>query len=418
MSQPTTRNAGPSVEAPAKRSLVTALHDRTMRVPLLWSVVGRLPLYLVGIALVVSTASRDANYLSAGLLLAGYTLGIAVVAPFVARRVDRYGQPPVLLVTGVTYPLALTGFVYADHAPLATQLACIVVAGAANPPISGCIRSLWRASGSSLEQVGLSIEAVLGEVFRISGPLLLSVLLFWADAATALVVGGLLAGAGAIGFATTGAARSTRTPQARHADSDRRDRLGAFRSAGLVRLLAVLVSFGVALGIYNVAVPAFVQDHGADQDVGLIFGVWGVGGIIGGLWYGRHTLRRSTEAAFATGTLAMCACTALVTLAWDNWSLGVVLLLLGAVTAPVTVISYQLVSRTARTGYVTEAFTWAITVSLGGSALGSQIGGLVLDAFGTGAAFVGVAVVMLLVATGVYVVRHRLAEPAATASTG
>lgn len=397
---------------PAKNSLVAVLHDKTMRTPLFWSVIGRFPIYMVGIALVVSTASRDSNYLSAGLLLGAYTLGIAVVAPFVARRVDRLGQPPVLLITGIVYPLALTGFVYAGRGSLTTQVVFVLLAGATNPPISGCIRSLWSASGSSMERVGLSIEAVLGEVFTIGGPLLFSLVLIWGSADAALLVGGLLAGVGAIGFATTQASR------ARRVAAIERDSLGALRSAGLIRLLTVLLTCGVAAGVYNVAVPAFVNDHGSAHDVGLIFGVWGVGGILGGIWYGSRTLRRPVELAFVIGTLAMSVCSVLVMLAWDNWSISAALFLLGAVGAPATALSYQLVARTARAGYVTEAFTWAITVSLAGTAVGAQLGGLVINAFDTRAAFLAVVVVMLLATAGAYAMRHRFedhAEPVPTA---
>ena len=411
--EPPETGPGTSSAVPtAKNSLVAALHNKTMRAPLFWSVIGRFPLYLVSIALVVSTASRDSSYLSAGLLLAGYSLGIAIVAPFVARRVDRYGQTPVLLITGVAYPAALAGFVYIGHRSLGTQLACAVIGGATNPPISGCIRSLWSESESSMERVGLSLDAVLGEVFAIGGPLLFSLVLLWGSASTALIVGGLLAGVGAIGFAATQASRARRA-----AAISERDSLGALRSAGLVRLLVVLITAGVATGVYNVAVPAFVNGHGSAHDVGLIFGVWGVGGILGGLWYGSRTLRWPAELAFAIGLLALSACSVLVLLAWSNWSISAALLILGMVEAPATAISYQLVARTARAGYITETFTWAITVSLGGAAVGAQLGGLVVNAYGTRAAFLGVVVVMLLVTAGAYAMRCRFADTAETLPT-
>ncbi|GAA1371269.1 MFS transporter [Catellatospora chokoriensis] len=397
---------------PAKNALVAALQDQTMRGPLFWSIIGRSPIYLVAIALVVATTSRGSTYLSAGLLLAGYTLGVALLAPFVARRVDRYGQPSVLLITGIVYPVALIGFVYAANASLTTQLACVVVAGATNPPLSGCIRSLWSTSGSTMERVGLSIEAVLGEIFSIGGPLLLSLVLFWGSADTALILGGLLAGVGAIGFAMTRASRATQATKAQREATGERDPLGALRSPGLVRLLFVLATCGIAAGVYNVAVPAFVTAHGSAQDIGLIFGVWGIGGIIGGLWYGSHTLRQPAERAFAVGLLAMGACAALVLLAWDNWSIAAALFLLGAVGAPVTAISYQLVARTARADYVTEAFTWAITVSLAGSAVGAQLGGLVINASDTEATLLAVVVIMVAAAAGAYAMQHRFADAA------
>lgn len=391
--------------APTRNPLVAVVHDKLMRTPVLWSMVGRFPLYLVSIAMVVVTASRGLSYLAAGLLLAGYSVGTAALAPFVARYVDRYGQPPVLLITGVVYPLALIGFVAASPKAVAVQLVCTVVAGAAIPPISGCVRALWRSASGDSERAGLAIEAVLGEINIIGGPLLFSLVLFFGSAGTALVIGGVMTGAGAIGFATSRAARQ------HGVTTGKRDALGALRSAGLVRLLVVLLIAGIATGAYNVAVPAFVNEHGAAHDLGLVYGVWGVGGIFGGLWYGSRTLRRPTELVFAVSLLALSAASALVLFAWDNWSLAATLAILGMIEAPATAISYALVSRTARADYVTEAFTWAITVTIGGAALGAQLGGLVLNLSGTRATFLGVVVVMLVVSVIAFVVRGSFAKP-------
>lgn len=348
---------------PAQNRLAAALRNKAMLAPLFWSVIGRFPLYLVTLALVVFTTSRGTGYGSTGLLLACFTLGTAAFAPFVARRVDVYGQPPLLLITGVVHPLALIGFVSTESTSLATQLACVTVAGATIPPISGCVRSLWSALDST-RQVGFSLEAVLSEIFVIVGPVLLSIVLFWGSPATAVILGGMLAGAGAIGLATTRASRTWR------ATTSERNPLGALRSAGLVRLLIVLICAAVSMGVFNIALPAFAHDHGSTDSVGLIFGAWGVGGILGGLWYGGRTLRWPAELTFAVGLLILSAFTTLPLLAWDNWSMGVALALHGVVIAPVTAISYELVARTARSDTVTEAFSWAITVNIVGTAVG------------------------------------------------
>ncbi|MFJ3581272.1 MFS transporter [Streptomyces sp. NPDC090127] len=391
----------------AKNPFVAIVHDKVMRAPLFWSAVGRLPLYLISVSMVVFTASRGLSYFSAGLLLSGYSLGGAALAPFVARIVDRYGQRPVLLITGAVYPVALIGFVLADPKAVALQLVCVVVAGAAMPPISGCIRSLWSAPGNT-ERVGLSLEAVLGEVFVIGGPLMFSLVLIWGGAGSALVVGAVLTSVGAIGFAMTRASRDRKVEPV----TGKRDPLGALRSPALVRLLVLLLVAGCATGAYNVAVPAFVENHGSAGDIGLVFGVWGVGGILGGLWYGTRTFRQPSETVFAWGLLALGGASALVLAAWDNWSMGVALVVLGLLQAPVTALSYELISRTARAGYVTEAYTWAITVSVGGSAVGSQLGGLGLGAYGTSAPFLGAVVGMLVVAALAFGARRLFAAPA------
>ncbi|AUG80392.1 MFS transporter [Kitasatospora sp. MMS16-BH015] len=392
---------------PEKNPFVAVARDKAMRAPLLWSVLGRLPLYLMTVSIVVFSTSRGLSYFQAGLLLSAYSVGAALLAPFVARLVDRYGQPPVLLITGVVNPLALLGFVLADPKALALQLACMVVVGAAIPPISGCIRSLWNASGS-IERAGLSLEAVLGEAFTIGGPLLFSLVLIWGSAGSALVVCALLTGAGALGFALTRASRGRKVTTI----TGKRDPLGALRSKPLVRLLVLLLAAGVSTGAYSVSMPAFIEAHGSADHVGLVFGMWGVGGILGGLWYGSRTFRRPTETVFAWALLVLGVASALVLVAWDNWSMSVALVVLGVIEAPVTALAYELISRTAREGYITEAHTWAITINVAGSAIGSQLGGLALGAYGTWAPFLGVVAGMLVAAALAFGARRLFAEAA------
>lgn len=402
----------PAAELPrAKSWLVVALSDTAMRLPTFWSVVGRFPLYLINLALVVFTASRGSDYVSAGLLLGGYSLGAAVFAPLVGRCADRYGQTPVLLMTGIVYPLALIGFVVLVSGPLAAQLACVVVAGATTPPISGSIRSLWSAN-KGREHVGLSLETMLGNVFLLGGPLLLSVMLFCASAGVALVIGALLTGAGAIGFAATRASRT------HPAAPSVRDVLGALRSADLIHVLLVVGFSGLNTGIYYVALPAFAAGHGASGDVGFFFGAAGVGGILSGLWYGRRKLRWPTELCFALGVLIMTTACALPAIAWDNWSMSVALLLIGAAEAPVTVLMYGLIHRTAPANHVTEAFTWAITVSIACAALGAQLGGVLISTQGTRTAC-AVAFAAMVFATAIaFVARRRFTAAARLSSPG
>lgn len=401
----TPSGADTSPELPAEENqILAALRSRSMRAPLFWSVIGRFPFYLVGLALVVFTTSKDTGYLSAGLFLGAYSLGTALFAPLVARRVDRYGQTIVLLATGLVYPMSLIGFVAFESGSMTAQLACVAVAGATVPPISGCIRALWRGTGG-LEPAGISLETVLFNVFLIGGPLLLSVVLLLASPGAAIVIGGMLAAAGSIGFATT---RASRTQPA--TPSGVRDPLGALRSEGLILVLALVACTAVRTGIYNVALPAFADGHGSASSVGVFYAAWGVGGILGGLWYGSRSRRWSVQVSLRVGILVVSAGALLPVLVWDNWSMGLALVVLGSFEAPMTVILYEIISRTARATHVTEAFTWSSTISLGGSALGAQIGGLLLTSPGTQMAFLCAFTVLLVAVTIAFTTRHRLAK--------
>ncbi|KIF06230.1 MFS transporter, partial [Streptomyces sp. RSD-27] len=72
-----------------------------------WSVVSRLPVYLMSLALVLTVREQGGSYAQAGLVAALYTIGMALGSPLIARRLDRSGRAAVLTATAVAYPLAL-----------------------------------------------------------------------------------------------------------------------------------------------------------------------------------------------------------------------------------------------------------------------------------------------------------------------
>ena len=54
-------------------------------------------------------------------------------------------------------------------------------------------------------------------------------------------------------------------------------------------LLTVLLAFGVAVGIVQVAVPAFADAHGSAATGGLLLAALSAGNLTGGLVYGARS---------------------------------------------------------------------------------------------------------------------------------
>ncbi|WP_179855359.1 MFS transporter [Paractinoplanes atraurantiacus] len=390
----------------AGTSRITALvRHRSVRGPLLWSIIGRLPLYLISLALVLFFVEQDISYAATGGLLAAYTLGGSVLGPVIARRVDRQGQTWMLVVTAVLYPVLLIGTVSAVDGPRPLLIALLFLAGGAIPPVSNSIRALWSTMGLSKDErnAAYSLEAILAEVYSIGGPALLSLLIAIGDPRSAILAGGVMGGLGALGLATTRASRQWRPVPAKG------DLLGPLRSPALLTMLGVLFFCAGSLGVFNIALPAFAEAHGSGGDVGLLFAAWGVGGAIGGIWYSGRRFRIPSEQLLLIVVLVFAALMAVPLLAWDNWSMGVALALNGLAVAPVTVVAYEFVGRAARAGTVTEAFTWMITANTAGSAVGAQLSGLLVNWSGTRAAFAAAVGMVLAGALVVLVFRRVLA---------
>ncbi|MCX4680634.1 MFS transporter [Streptomyces sp. NBC_01433] len=387
------------------------LRDPHKLAPVLWSVLGRLPLYLVSLALVLFVTGEGESYKSAGTLLAVYTIGTALLSLLIARAMDAYGHRPLLVLTAVVHPMALIGFVavYPDQRWL--QYVLLFVAGGATPPVSQSIRAMWSTlpMREAERTTAYSVEAVLGEVFVIGGPLVVSAVLLVGSPAAALIVGGVMAGVGAAGLATTNLLRKTGEQHGSEGEKPGRRGLGEpLRSPNLLALLAVLGLGATSLGVYNIALPAFAVREGSAESAGVLFAVWGVGGMLGGLWYGSRSFERPQQRLLALCMAALAITTVLPVLAWGDWSMGVALVVVGFVIAPLSAIEYELIGRVAPPGTTVETFTWVMTANIGGSAIGGQLAGVLVNSHSPRAALAAATVLAGAGAAVAFLVRHRI----------
>jgi hypothetical protein len=159
---------------------------------------------------------------------------------------------------------------------------------------------------------------------------------------------------------------------ARHAHAGRRDGRG-----------------GRAFRRREVAVTAAATALGHPAAAGSLFGLWGVGSLLGGIVAARRGGGANSGRGFAAllallglGHIAVGGATGSIVL------LAVVVTAAGTMIAPVLTSAYAMVDGAAPPGTVTEAFAWLATASAVGASIGATAGGLTADAAGPAAAFV------------------------------
>ncbi|HZD69911.1 MAG TPA: MFS transporter [Actinomycetes bacterium] len=388
---------------------------RTPQVPRLVSaaVLGRLPIGMAGLALVLLVRHADGSYGLAGLAAGSFSLGAGVAAPLMGRIVDRHGQTPVLLACAVLCAAAFSGLaLVAASGPSALLPALSATAGATLPPISACMRALWSSlvgRGSAL-QTAFALEAAFQELIFITGPLLVVALIALASPVAAVLAIAATVLVGTCLFAAMPASRSWRPP------GRRGDWAGALRGAGVRTLLGVIGLLAVSFGMIEVSVPAVAEHLGSSALSGLFLSLWGGGSMLGGLIVGALTTARPPErrvvirlGAVAVGVAPLAVAMAAVP------SFAACMVLAGLGIAPAVACLYLLVDRSAPVGTVTEAFTWMTSAFTAGSATGSALGGSLVQHAGPGTAFLlalgAVAMAALLARVG----RPSLAAPRAPA---
>jgi MFS family permease len=388
---------------------------RTPQVPRLVStaVVGRLSIGMSGLALVLLVRQAGGSYALAGVVAGALALGAGVSAPLLGRIVDRNGQTLLLLGCAVVCTAAFTGIAaVAATGPNPLLPAIAAVAGATLPPIGACMRALWSSllgRGSEL-QAAFAFEATVQELIFVLGPLLVVALIAVASPTAAVLAIAATVLVGTCLFAATPASRAWRPA------SGQRDWAGALRGSGMRTILGVITLLALSFGIIEVSVPAVAEQLGSSKLSGLFLALWSGGSMLGGLTAGALTTGRPPErrvvvllgliatglaplAAAMTGVLPFAAC----------------MILAGLGIAPAIACLYLLVDRSAPSGTVTEAFTWVTSAFTAGSAMGSALGGSIVEHAGPGAAFLlavgGVSAAMLLARVG----RPSLAAPVAPA---
>ncbi len=348
-------------------------------------IVARLGIGMNGLALLFLVRSATGAYAPAGVASAGYAVAAAVAGPVFGRLADRVGPSRVLTWTAAAHPAALAGLIGAaavHSLPLLYLTAFL--AGGTYPPTTAAVRSAWSTltspeSGRHAQRsAALALETTLFEIVFTVGPLLVAGAIALAGASAALAMSAVLTLVGTIVVARGTGMRAWEPHPVEH----RSRGLGPLRVAGFPALMACVAGIGLAFGACGVGIPAFATayGHGNTQALGgILLGIWGIGSATGGVWFGTRQFGTPLPRLFARLLAAVAASMALFALMPTPWALGVALLFGGATIAPALTLENAMIARVAPVSMVNEAYTWVVTVSVAGSAVGASVAGVLAD---------------------------------------
>lgn len=354
------------------------LQRSELRQTIIASVIGRMPIGILGLAILLATQASSGSFGIAGAVAACYLAGLAAMAPVLGRIIDRSGPARTLLGCAFGFPATLVALVTALHldAPQWTAFAFAALAGATFPPITVCLRTFMRQR--LLEEAQLataySIESVLIETIFIVGPVLVALFVAYLSASAAVLFAAACGLAGTLLFL-----RSPALVHWRVEERKSRSLFGPLSLPGFVSLLAVILAYSGAFGLVEIGVTAFAAEAGKPALAGLILGLMSVGSALGGLAYGSRGWRLELARQFTLMLLLMgigVAALGLVSNALLFTALGIIA---GVVMAPALIMQSMLVARTAPSQYATEAFTWSTSCLLTGVGIGLAAGGLILE---------------------------------------
>jgi predicted MFS family arabinose efflux permease len=348
----------------------------------LTALVGRLPISIstLGIVLLVTGVGR--SYALAGALSAAFTIAGGLSSVVQGRLMDRLGQSVVLPVVTVLYAVGVVGLVTAVEAgwPAWTAFASAFLAGAAYPPAGSVVRARWShvlAGRPRDVQTAYALESVIDEVIFVIGPTAATVLATrwhpWAGLGLALVTG-------VPGMLALAAQRGSQPVPHRARSSSRA------RPPMPWRLVVVLAAVSFALGSMfsaaEVSTVAFSSEQHAKPYAGVLLACWSAGSLIAGLVTGTLPWRRSPVFRMRVGCGVLALVMVPMSFVGSMVGMGLTLFVAGFAIAPTLIALFSAIEQGVPAARLTEGIAISHTGLAAGLAPGAALAGLVIDAQG------------------------------------
>jgi predicted MFS family arabinose efflux permease len=380
---PSRRLPGPSRRPPVPSRRPPGPYRRLFALPgvrafTAGNLLARLPSGMFGVSAIVMIAGTRGSYALAGAVTATGLAATALVAPWTARLVDRYGQARIAVPAALLAALgSLALLLCVRHGAPDWTLFAAYAATATTPNTGGMSRARWnhllRDDPAALHTAN-SFEQAADELCFMLGPVCAAFLCgtFFPEAGT--LVGTVLLVGGVLLFA---AQRSTEPPP-----HPRPTAASPLRAPGVPPLLACCLALGAVFGATEVVTIAFADQHGHRTAAGVVLALQAAGSCAAGLLYG--AIRPSGPAA-RRHPWCLAALAALLTLPLTAAAAGSLPLLAGALlvagtaTAPTMVTTLTLIQERTPAGRLNEGMTLAVTGLLGGIAAGSATGGWTVE---------------------------------------
>lgn len=369
------------------------------------SIIGRLPIGIATLAILLFLQARSGSFVVAGSAAACYVLGLSVIAPVLGRMMDRLGPRPVISASAVIYPAALAALIVlvlgsASHGWI---LGAAALAGAAFPPVTICMRAMYPRllPDPALLQTAYSVDSALVETMFILGPVLVAGFVAFGAPAGAVLFAAVCAAAGAVVFLRSPGARAwvrheAGSPRPEGAMEASRSVLGPLRYPQLRAVFAANMFYAIAFGLWEMAVIAHTAHHGRPAAAGVVLALASLGSFIGVLVYGGRVWDAPVPRQFLAAVGCMAAALLLVAPIENLWLFAGANIIAGLPMAPVIAIQSLLVSRLTPRDMLAESFTWGTTCLLGGISAGIAAGGVMAEHFAPSVILVAAAASTLL----------------------
>lgn len=366
------------------------------------ALLGRLSYGTVSLSLALAAKDASGSFAVAGTALALFGATSVVFSPARAALVDWHGPRRALVPMAVVYAALLTAFAFVtrEHpGPEADASAVLlgtlaVCAGACTPPLGPTMRTLWSQlmPDRRMLQRAYSLDGVAEELLLVAGPLLVGVLVAYAQPAAGVAVSAALVLVGTVALALSPVPFPVRRGSGRH------ERTARTRPRGLGQPVLAAAGVGLCLGGLDLLAIAFTERQHQPGAVAWVLAALSAGSAVGGLAYGAVSWRSAARPRLALICAALGAALAAAGLAPNVYALGAAAAVAGLFVAPALTTAYLIADEAAAPGGRTQAGAWVNTAVNAGISGGTALVGVLVGRLPLFLCFVVVAAPALVCA--------------------
>ena len=352
----------------------------------------RMPMSMVSISSLLAIQSEYHSYTLAGQVSAVTLIAFACTAPWLARRVDIYGQRFML-----PFIMASCLALGAERNPVAL-LVCAAIAGGTSGSMGALVRARWSNLLQTPDEIhtAFALEAAMDEVAFIVGPILATMLVTNPPlpVTSGLIVAVTAQAVGSLWFLSQ---RATEPPaKGRAAAQEQAGQSHVLRNGALVVTALTCLVLGGLFGANDVAIVASATEHGHKNLSGAILACFSTGSLVAALIHGSRQWHWPLQRQFVVGVTVLALGASTLIFAPNLWFVAVAAAITGMAIAPTFTTANQIVQHSVADNQITEGLTWLSTTINVGVSVGTFLAGLAIDNSGAHGGFLAVTVMSWL----------------------
>ncbi len=356
--------------------------------------IGRMPMSMLGIGIVLLVQGLTGSFAIAGAVAAASNIAFAVAAPLSGRLVDRFGQSRVIIPFATVNAVALVALMLSARLglPQWTLYVSGLLVGGTSLSLGSMVRARWSRlyAGSPKLNTAFAFESVADEVIFVTGPALVTVLATMINPYAGLIVALVCMLGGSVALALQRRTQPVVQPVRAAGGTP-------IRIPGIALLSCVYLGVGGVFGSVDLITVAFAEDHGVKWAAGFLLASFAGGSMVSGLWFGSRRWRVSLRGRFVWSLGVFVVGLLPIMFIGDARIMAVALFVAGLAISPTLITGFSLTERLVPSSLLTEGMAW-ISTSIGlGVAMGAWAGGRLTETFGASSAY-GFSLVCALVA--------------------